>query len=148
MTAFDFYCSKCQHSERIIIERKIFQIRATCKCGEIVHFKIERRQGGPLRKHLDGNGKLVFNNTTKTIELVNLSINGICFKARKANNTKHIFKKGDIIEVTFLLSDRRRTEISESYVVKRINGQSIGAQILHDIDFSIAKKQKGFWLRS
>jgi hypothetical protein len=121
-------------------------IHIICSCGAEQCAKNDRREH--YRKPLRVAGTVhTKKHKAMSVQMNNVSKMGAQFKVHH-DPQENIFKENGLIVISFCLDDRRRSEITDVYRVKNINGKTVGAELVAEVRFSDATKNKGFWLRN
>jgi hypothetical protein len=121
-------CPQCGMSKTVYVDRLRAHhgpLKVTCTCGPVFSMMSELRKAGRKDVHLDGSyAKLSAGAEFGNLIVTNMSLLGIGFTVL----SDHRLKKGDKINVTFTLDDRKHSQIEKSAVVRAINGMNIGCE--------------------
>ena len=134
-------CEKCGKFKTINLDKHKHNIRSckvTCRCGNSFAITFERRCA--YRKQVDLLGICSNFNNHKHFEinLIDISISGIGFRALE----KNVPQIGDILKVQFVLDDIPKSHIVRHVIVRRVVNNLIGAEFCD----KITDKKLGFYL--
>lgn len=117
-------CSLCGRMINLPSVIKSEPVIVVCSCGN--HFVVNRDVRKEYRKSvmLSGNCEIPGEGKTYHVTIENLSFSGACFRSPVARK----LKRGDFIQLTFELRDRRRSLISRSGIVKHITNDKVGVE--------------------
>ena len=140
-------CESCGFSKKaLLVKYKHLNqaLKVKCQCGHISSFTIEGRKYYRKPTAIKG----IYRNLSSTsfeeeklshYMIVNdLSLAGIGFSA--LGNDVSV---NDILHVTCTLDDRRESVISQRVIVRRVEGQCIGAEFISQESY---RKELGFYL--
>jgi C4-type Zn-finger protein len=139
----DIVCPKCEKTKTIHLSQARIPhkpIRVKCNCGYSFSIVLEYRKYH--RKPVSITGKLIDPQTQEEIaEIVvaSLSVVGVGFELKSAASVA----MNGVYEIVFTLDDNLDSTIREQIVVKRVNGDSIGAEFFdqekynYELDFYI-----------
>jgi hypothetical protein len=142
----EILCPNCKKTKFINVSNHRIPkrpLRLRCHCGHSFTILIEYRKHH--RKNVNIPGKLFLkqNNTEIcNIIITSLSVVGIGFEVKSINT----IKINDVYEISFTLDDKLDSMIQEEIIVKRIEGNFIGAEFSdqdkysYELDFYILKQ--------
>ena len=123
-------CSACGHEKNTIIspgDLRKTQGKANCtcrcKCGAVFGCRIELRKTYRKKVRLAGTCRNLRNKSSVEILVEDVSLKGIGFTCM----SQHALRVGDELEVNFQLDDPRRSQVSRTVTVRKINAREIGA---------------------
>ncbi|MFO7963539.1 MAG: PilZ domain-containing protein [Desulfobacterales bacterium] len=114
-------------------------LKVRCRCGKIFTCAIEFRRYFRKKVNLAGEYVLLKNQRKGDLMVEDLSMGGMGF----SNLTPHQLGRGDILEVTFRLDDKKKTELKRRVKVVSVKGHFIGAEFAEKQRFD---KELGFYL--
>ena len=122
-------------------------IRVKCQCGHNFTITLEYRKCH--RKTVNIPGKLFQRQSSRhiaEITVTSLSIAGVGFELKSHIGIKAIIKPEDLYEIAFTLDDNFDSAIREEIVVKRVDGNRIGAEFAdqekyhYELDFYLSSE--------
>jgi len=137
-----FICPECGYN-RTLTESEKDQYQTSfgldCKCGVKYECRIDFRKHYRKSVNLPGTYFQTESWVRGDIRVHNIALRGVGFYTISS----HQLKLGDIIQVKFLLDDKRETEIDRQMVVRSIERNHIGAQFAEQLPYD---KDLGFYL--
>ncbi len=125
-----FICPKCGKSKQKDVSKFIehetqVKLKYKCNCQHSFSVILERRRS--IRKKLQLKGHIIRNSKKHVIKIEDLSRHGV-----KINILKNIsLKKGEEIEIEFILDDPNRSKVSRRVHVRKINSPTdIGCEFI------------------
>lgn len=106
-------------SKYLAIERAV-TLKATCSCGQVFPFTLERRLH--VRKTVDLEGRLTYRNKQYPVKVLDISRLGMKIRTLKALN----IREGDRLVIDFILDDVNKSRISREITVRKVNRTDIG----------------------
>jgi hypothetical protein len=135
-------CPSCEKSK--IMSFTKFQgvrdpLKVKCTCGILFKIILEVRSYYRKSTQLQGNYTTPGTDKAGSMIVENLSLNGIGFRTR----LQHNLQVGEIIDLHFELDNNVRSEILKQAVVRRVDGQFVGAKFC---DLKAFDKELGYYL--
>ena len=135
-------CPACGHSKKIDASK--YQnagnaLKVKCKCGYFFNCCIDFRKFYRKKVNLSGEYIVLKNQRKGDMLVEDISMGGLGF----INMTPHILEKGDILEITFRLDDKKRTELTRKVRIMIIKGYFVGTEFFQKNRFD---KELGFYL--
>jgi uncharacterized Zn-finger protein len=139
----EIICPRCKKKKTInVSNRRIPQkpIKIKCYCGHTFNIELEYRKHH--RKIVNIPGKIFQRYSNKEIDdviVISLSVTGLGFETRSLSD----IKINDLLEIEFTLDDDFDSIVREEIVVKRVEGNFIGAEFFdqdkyhYELDFYI-----------
>lgn len=106
-------------SAYLTIERAV-TLKATCSCGQVFPFTLERRLH--VRKPVDLQGTLTFRNKRYSVKVLDISRLGMKIRTLKVLDVR----VGDRLVIDFTLDDINQSVISREITVRKVNRTDIG----------------------
>ena len=143
-------CEKCGKTRSIdLLEFKNIgkPLKVKCACEHVFFVRIEVRKFYRKRINLVGEYVKVSSDVSKGLErgamtVEDLSRTGLGFHTKKS----HSICVKDVIRVSFILDDNKRSEINKSAVVRQVTDDFVGAEFLDFDGFHETNRTLGFYL--
>ena len=143
-------CEKCGKTR--VINLSDFKnigkpLKVKCSCSHFFFVSIEVRKFYRKSTHLSGEYIKVSRDASKGLEkgimtVEDLSRTGIGFRTK----TNHDIRVEDLLRVRFVLDDAKRSEVTQSAVVKRVSNDFVGAEFVDFDMFNETNRTLGFYL--
>jgi PilZ domain-containing protein len=139
----EIICPSCENKKIINVANYRIAtkpIKVKCRCGYSFSIKLEHRRHH--RRNVIIPGKLFHVDSRREADdilIKSISVTGVGFETKSLRG----IKVGDTFEVAFLLKDSFDAAVRESVVVKRVQGNFIGAEFLekdnynYELDFYV-----------
>jgi hypothetical protein len=141
-------CPSCHKAKTINVanyRNPLKPIRVKCQCGHNFSITLEYRKAN--RKTVNIPGKLFHKQSSRHIAdvvVTSLSIAGVGFELKSHIGIKVVIKPDDLYEIAFTLDDNFDSAIREEIVVRRVEGNRIGAEFAdqekyhYELDFYLS----------
>ncbi len=139
-----FTCPSCAKARTVEVSKFLgakanAKLKAKCPCGHSYPVLLERRKYYRKETKLPGVFRLDKNGKESPMTVTNVSRSGLQFRTSESKN----LEMEDLVALEFRLDDKNKSMVKKKAIVKKIEGNMIGAEFCFLDDYD---KVLGFYL--
>ena len=139
-----FVCPACQGVKLASVgqfRERQHQVKVRCSCSHVFKVSLDFRQCYRKPTQLTG----IYHMEPPAVgggiaRICNISRSGLCLEVKGV----HALSKGQKGRIDFALDDKKRTELRKEFIIRVVNGGTIGCEFIQHAAF---EKELGFYLR-